>query len=122
MFVHPVVQRTLDIADAGRDRIGEVCEGAEAARHGTANKDGDIAVQVNFRGELVDLWLKPGVLDVKRPGRIATEIAALIAEATATARATATAGFLATSRSLGDLAKELPTEGEYFPSISRADT
>ncbi|GAB3030252.1 hypothetical protein [Mycobacterium bourgelatii] len=75
--VDPEVQRALDFADELSDRLMSALDQIRAYTAERLSKDEDIAVKVDMNGQLVDLWLKPGVLDRKSAAMIAKEISQL---------------------------------------------
>ncbi|MGV0743874.1 hypothetical protein [Mycolicibacterium sp. XJ870] len=80
VVIHPDVQRALDYADALKERLYTYRDKMTALTGERVSKDGDIAVKVDLSGQLIDLWLKPGLLDNKSPAAIAREITEMVTE------------------------------------------
>ncbi|MGJ6127451.1 hypothetical protein QN239_33260 [Mycolicibacterium sp. Y3] len=76
--IHPDVKNTLLYADAVYDHHMGYIEKMRGVLGERLSEDKDIAVKVDMYGQLVDLWLKPGILDRKTPAEIAKEITRLV--------------------------------------------
>ncbi|GAB7144974.1 MULTISPECIES: hypothetical protein [Mycobacterium] len=85
--VNPEVQQALDFADKLSDRLMSSLDQMRTYTAERVSKDREIAVKVDMNGELVDLWLKPGVLDRKTAAAIAKDISRLAAAASEEAAA-----------------------------------
>ena len=114
--VHPVVQQTLDVTREVIELLRSAQERAEGERAGLLNDDGDMAVEVDYRGTLTKVWLKPGVMDVKRPSKLAAEITALLATAGDQALAKSQQLVTDAMKIVPTLVADLPEESEYFPA------
>lgn len=79
--VNPEVQKALDFADKVSDRLMASLDEMRTYTADRLSEDGEIAVKVDMNGQLVDLWLKPGVLDRKSAAAIAKDISRLVATA-----------------------------------------
>jgi hypothetical protein len=79
--IHPDVRNTLLYADTVHDHLLSHIEKMKGLAAERISEDGDIAVKVDMNGQLLDLWLKPGILDRKKAALIAKEIAQLITTA-----------------------------------------
>lgn len=79
--IHPDVRNTLTYADTVFDHLLSHIEKIRAVTTERVNEDRDIAVKVDASGQLIDLWLKPGILDKKTAAQIAKEITRLAAVA-----------------------------------------
>ncbi|MCV7200175.1 hypothetical protein [Mycobacterium angelicum] len=77
--VHPEVQKAMDFADQVSERLMASLDEMRTYTAERLSEDREIAVKVDMNGELVDLWLKPGVLDRKSAAAIAKEISRLVA-------------------------------------------
>ncbi|KXO94314.1 hypothetical protein [Tsukamurella pseudospumae] len=119
--VHPAVRQTLDITRDVIDLLQSAREEALASQAGVLNDDGDIAVNVDHRGALVNVWFKPGVLDRKRPARVAAEINALLATAGDASIAKSQQLITDAMKIVPTLVADLPEESEYFPFGTRND-
>lgn len=84
--IHPDVKNTLVYADTVHDHLLGTIEKMKGVLAERLSEDKDIAVKVDMHGQLVDLWLKPGILDRKSAAEIAKEITRL---ATTAGQATA---------------------------------
>ncbi|WP_342314698.1 hypothetical protein LIX17_25995 (plasmid) [Mycobacterium avium subsp. hominissuis] len=76
--IHPDVKNTLLYADAVYDHQMGYIEKMRSVLGERLSEDKDIAVKVDMYGQLVDLWLKPGILDRKPAAEIAKEITRLV--------------------------------------------
>lgn len=79
--IHPDVRNTLLYADAVYDQLLAHIEEMKGVLAERLSEDRDIAVKVDMNGQLVDLWLKPGILDRKSAAEIAKEITRLVTTA-----------------------------------------
>ncbi|GAT04566.1 hypothetical protein [Mycolicibacterium fortuitum] len=79
--IHPDVKNTLHYADTVYDHLLKHIEKIKALAAERISEDRDIAVKVDMKGQLVDLWLKPGILDRKTAAEIAKEITRLVTAA-----------------------------------------
>ena len=91
-------------------------ERAEGQRAGLLNDDGDVAVEVDYRGGLTKIWLKPGVMDGKRPAKIASEITTLLAAAGDQALESSRQMVTDAMKIVPTLVADLPDESDYFPA------
>ncbi|KAA1250704.1 hypothetical protein F0Q45_08400 [Mycobacterium simiae] len=76
--IHPDVKNTLHYADTVYDHLLSHIEKMKATAAERISEDRDIAVKVDMNGQLVDLWLKPGILDRKPAAEIAKDITRLV--------------------------------------------
>jgi hypothetical protein len=79
--IHPDVRNTLLYADTVHDHLLSHIEKMRALTSERLSEDRYIAVKVDMNGQLIGLWLKPGVLDTKKPAEIAKEITRLVTAA-----------------------------------------
>lgn len=79
--IHPDVKNTLHYADMVYDHLLSHIEKMKAIAAERISEDRDIAVKVDMNGQLVDLWLKPGILDRKPAADIAKQITRLVTTA-----------------------------------------
>lgn len=79
--IHPDVRNTLLYADAVYDHHMSHIEKMRSILGERLSEDKDIAVKVDMYGQLVDLWLKPGILDRKSAAEIGKEITRLVTAA-----------------------------------------
>ncbi len=75
------MKNTLHYADTVYDHLLKHIEKIKALAAERISEDRDIAVKVDMKGQLADLWLKPGVLDRKTAAEIAKEITRLVTAA-----------------------------------------
>jgi hypothetical protein len=81
--IHPDVRNALDYADTVQDHLLGALDKMRTLTTERLSDDRAIAVKVDAGGQLVDLWLKPGLLD-RRPARdIAREVTRLVTAAAA---------------------------------------
>ncbi|BBN50909.1 hypothetical protein [Mycobacterium avium] len=79
--LHPDVRNALVYADTVHDHLLSHIEKMKGVLAERLSEERDIAVKVDMNGQLVDLWLKPGILDRKPAAEIAKEITRLVATA-----------------------------------------
>ncbi|RFZ63205.1 hypothetical protein DE4576_04846 [Mycobacterium marinum] len=79
--IHPDVKSTLLYADTVHSHLLGHIEKMKATASERLSEGRDIAVKVDMHGQLVDLWLKPGILDRKNATEIAREVTRLAAAA-----------------------------------------
>lgn len=79
--IHPDVRNTLLYADTVHDHLLGHIEKMKSVLAERLSEERDIAVKVDMNGQLVDLWLKPGILDRKTAAEIAKEITRLVTTA-----------------------------------------
>jgi hypothetical protein len=79
--IHPDVKNALLYADTVQDHLLTHIEKMKAITTERVTEDHDIAVKVDMNGQIVDLWLKPGILDSKTAAEIAKEITRLVTAA-----------------------------------------
>jgi hypothetical protein len=79
--IHPDVKNALLYADTVHDHLLSHIEKMKATVAECLSEDSDIAVKVDMNGQIVDLWLKPGILDRKAAAEIAKEITRLVTAA-----------------------------------------
>lgn len=79
--INPEVQKALDFADEVSDRLMASLDEMRTYTADRLSEDGEIAVKVDMNSQLVDLWLRPGVLDRKSAAVIAKDISRLVAAA-----------------------------------------
>ncbi|WP_099020949.1 hypothetical protein [Mycolicibacterium palauense] len=79
--IHPDVKNTLAYADTVYDHLLRHIEKMKGIAAERLSEDKDIAVKVDMNGQLLDLWLKPGILDRKTAAEIAKEITRLVTTA-----------------------------------------
>lgn len=79
--IHPDVTKSLLFADTVQDHLLTHIDKIKALTSEGLSEDRDIAVKVDMNGELIDLWLKPGILDKKTAAEIAKEITRLVTSA-----------------------------------------
>lgn len=100
MVIHPDVREVLDEAERAKERMHDSMDKIRAHTSERVNKDKDIAVKVGTFGNLVKVWLKPGVLERKKPAQIAKEITGLVTDAAEEASTTTTAWYRQSHQSL----------------------
>lgn len=115
--VHPVVRRTLDIIDAASEVEQSALDEVDRLRIGVVSTDGDLALTVDAHGMISDVWLRPGVLDAKKPHAIAHELTELSAAATERAYAQTKHLMDACTDTVSALCEKLPAYEEYFPTV-----
>ncbi|WP_457181132.1 hypothetical protein [Mycobacteroides abscessus] len=93
MVIHDDVREVLDEADQTKERLHDSMDKIRGYTGERLNKDKDIAVKVGTYGNLVKVWLKPGVLERKKPAQIAKEITSLVTDAAGEAAATTSAWY-----------------------------
>ncbi|SHU71281.1 Uncharacterised protein [Mycobacteroides abscessus subsp. abscessus] len=93
MVIHPDVQEALGEAEQAKEHMHNSMDKIRAHTSERVNKDKDIAVKVGTYGNLVKVWLKPGVLERKKPNQIAKEITGLVTDAADEASTTTTAWY-----------------------------
>jgi hypothetical protein len=81
VLIHPDVKNTLLYADTVHDHLMSHIDKIKALISEGLSEERDIAVKVDMNGQLVDLWLKPGILDRKPAADIAREITRLVTTA-----------------------------------------
>lgn len=81
VVIHPDVKNTLLYADTVHDHLMSHIDKMKALVNEGLSEDRDIAVKVDMNGQLVGLWLKPGILDRKPAAEIAREITRLVTTA-----------------------------------------
>jgi hypothetical protein len=81
VVIHPDVKNTLLYADTVHDHLMSYIDKMKALVSEGLSEERDIAVKVDMNGQLVDLWLKPGILDRKPAADIAREITRLVTTA-----------------------------------------
>jgi len=79
--IHPDVRSTLAYADTVQDHMLTCLDKMRAVVSERLSDDRDIAVRVDMQGQLVELWLKPGILDRRLAKEIAREITRLVTAA-----------------------------------------
>jgi len=79
--IHPDVRNALLYADTVHDHLLSHIEKMKGLIAERISEDRDIAVKVDMKGQLADLWLKPGILDRKSAAEIAKEITRLVTSA-----------------------------------------
>lgn len=113
--VHPVVLRTLDVAREVIELLRAAEEQAAAVQFGARHGDGEIAVRVDDRGTLTEVWLRPGVMDRRRPAEIAAEINVLLGTLAGSGAHQARHILAEAMNSVRGLVAELPADSAYFP-------
>lgn len=93
MIIHDDVSEVLAEADQSNERLHDARDKIRAYSGERVNKDRDIAIKVGPFGNLVKVWLKPGLLERKKPAQIAKEITGLVTDAGDEASATTTAWY-----------------------------
>jgi hypothetical protein len=79
--IHPDVKNTLLYADTVHDHLLNHIEKMKRIAAERVSEDRDIAVKVDMNVQILDLWLKPGILDNKTAAEIAKEITRLVTTA-----------------------------------------
>lgn len=80
--MHPDTRNALAYSDSVENHFLTYLDKMRALTTKRISKDRDIAVKVDCKGELVELWFKPGILDRKTAKVIASELTRLITAAT----------------------------------------
>lgn len=84
-IVHPEVAEALSNARDLTEKWQTALEDIDQLALGRRSDDGDIQIQVNSRGQLINCFLRPGAFDRRKPHQVAAEINRLLADATAAA-------------------------------------
>ena len=113
--IHPVVQRTLDLTDIGIESMRSTRETVDSIEVNLLSPTRDLAVRVSATGEVLDIWIKPGLLDQKSTDDIARQLSKLLDSSATQSVAILSDAYEALTHDLCELAKEIPSLEEYFP-------